>query len=49
MTRGGVRKGAGRPKKQPTQVIRVPKSFVLKIKEFINNLLKNERDNQKVS
>lgn len=34
-THGGARKGAGRPTKEPTEVIRIPKSLVPKVKELI--------------
>jgi hypothetical protein len=34
-THGGKRPGAGRPKKEPTTVIRVPVSLVQAIKELI--------------
>lgn len=38
---GGKRKGAGRPKtKEPTKVMRVPLSLVLKVKQWIDNLNK---------
>lgn len=47
MPRGGKRKGAGRPKLLPTKTLRVPIRFIPMIKEFIKNLLKNEKNNQR--
>ncbi len=44
MTSGGKRAGAGRPKGKPTTRIRVPVRFLLKIKNYINRLLKKENE-----
>lgn len=35
LTHGGKRKGAGRKKKEPTKVIRVPESKVEQVKQII--------------
>jgi hypothetical protein len=34
---GGARKGSGRKKKEPTVVMRVPKSLVSKVEKMIEN------------
>lgn len=34
--RGGAREGAGRPKKEPTVFMRIPKSLVARIKKIIS-------------
>jgi hypothetical protein len=36
-THGGARKGSGRKKKEPTVVMRVPKSLVPKVEKMIDN------------
>jgi|GEM_PF-7093843 len=35
MTRGGKRDGAGRPKKEPTVVVRIPESKQLLVKQCL--------------
>lgn len=39
-THGGKRKGSGRPKKEKTVVMRIPKSKVKSVKKFLNGELK---------
>jgi hypothetical protein len=42
-TRGGKRKGSGRPKLEPTKTIsiRVPERVYMELKEILNNTVKN--------
>ena len=45
MPRGGKRKGAGRPKKEPAKQVRIPVRFIDKVKSFINKLIWDETKN----
>ena len=50
-TQGGKRQGAGRPRKEPTQVVRVPYSLLDKVNAMIEEYRGNEvqRQTQKVT
>jgi hypothetical protein len=42
-THGGKRKGAGRPKKEPTKILRVPASIIPKVKKLIHDHIQNQK------
>lgn len=47
MPRGGTKKGAGRPRGEPTIRIRIPIIFLTKIRILIKKLFEEKNDNDK--
>ena len=47
MTRGGKRKGAGRPKGEPCTYMRIPESLVPSVRDFVNSYRQNKKKSRK--